>query len=445
MTIKNIPKKQWIKFSIAAILYTACVIWIGNFLWLLGLVVVFDLYITKKVRWAFWKQRLSEGQKPNRALEWLDAGIFALIVATLVRTFFIEAYVIPTPSMEKSLLVGDYLFVSKIAYGPKLPNTPLSIPLVHNHISLFGIAGESYLKWIQNPYKRIAGFGKIKRNDVVVFNFPRGDTVIKNHPEYIDIYQLKRHYGKDFEVWLESNGYKLIARPVDKADNYVKRCVAVPGDKLQIIHGDVYINGEKQVDIPGKEYSYGLELNSHISQSALEKFGISKEDLRDFPSYLPLTEKAYEDLKKLPNVKSITRNEESTGNGECFPFSPTYAHWSADNYGPLEIPEKGKSVSIDTSNLYIYQRIINVYEKNELNVIGDKIYVNGEPATSYTFKMDYYFMMGDNRHNSLDSRYWGFVPEDHVVGKASFIWFSSNKDKIFPGNIRWSRLFKGVK
>jgi signal peptidase I len=399
------------------------------------------------VKWAFWKKRYKEGEKRNILYEWLDAGIFALIVATIVRTFFLEAYVIPTSSMEKSMLVGDYLFVSKVAYGPKVPNTPLAIPLVHNQTPLLKI--ESYSELITLPYKRLAGFGKIKRNNTVVFNFPNGDTIIKNHPEYIDYHQTKRSMGeKHFNEWIQRNRYELIARPVDKKDNYVKRCVAIPGDSLQIKHSKLYINGQPAETFPGQEYSYTVVLKEQLSDKALSQLGLSMEDLRNAGknqggySNLVLTQKAYEALKSSPSVVSITRNE-SYGD-DCFPFSDNYP-WTIDNYGPLWIPTKGATVDIDTANICLYQRIIQAYEGNALAIKDGKIYINGVQTSTYTFKMDYYFMMGDNRHGSYDSRMWGFVPEDHVVGKPSFIWFSSNKDKKFPMNIRWKRMFNSIK
>jgi signal peptidase I len=448
---RNATVKVKIRYGIASVIYILFVIWLRNPVWLAGLLVIFDLYFTKRVKWAFWKKRYKEGEKRNSWLEWLDALIFALIVATIVRTFFLEAYVIPTSSMEKSLLVGDYLFISKVAYGPKVPNTPLSIPLVHNQISLFGKSFESYSELIKLSNKRLAGFGKIKRNDIVVFNFPNGDTIIRNHPEIIDYHQAKRNIGeKNFKQWLERNRYGLVARPVDKKDNYVKRCVAIPGDSLEIKHSQLYINGEPAQDFPGQEYSYSVVLKEQLSDKALSQLGLSSEDIKNSGknqgvkgySNLILTQKAYETIKSSSSVVSITRNE--AYDEGCFPFSGNYP-WSIDNYGPLWIPAKGATVNIDTANICLYQRIIQAYEKKSLEIKDGKIYINGIQTSTYTFEMDYYFMMGDNRHGSYDSRSWGFVPEDHIVGKPSFIWFSSDKDKSFPMNIRWKRLFNIIK
>jgi signal peptidase I len=450
-TFLNVPKKVKIKYGIASVIYIMFVIWLRNPVWLVGLVVIFDLYFTKRVKWAFWKKRYKPGERRNTLFEWLDALIFALIVATIVRTFFLEAYVIPSSSMEKSMLVGDYLFVSKVAYGPKVPNTPLSIPLIHNQISLSGNSYESYSKLIKLPYKRLLGFGKIKRNNTVVFNFPNGDTIVRNHPEIIDYHQFKRSMGeKNLNEWMKRNDGELVARPVDKKDNYVKRCVAVPDDSLQIKHSQLYINGEPAKDFPGQEYSYTVVLKEQLSDKALLQLGLSAEDLRNAGknqevrgySNLVLTQKSYEALKSSPSVVSITKNEFYSD--DCFPFSDNYP-WTIDNYGPIWIPKKGATVNINTENICLYQRIIQAYEKNSLAIKDGKIYINDIQTSTYTFKMDYYFMMGDNRHGSYDSRAWGFVPEDHIVGKPSFIWFSSDKDKSFPMNIRWKRMFNSIK
>ncbi|MDR1887547.1 MAG: signal peptidase I [Prevotellaceae bacterium] len=451
---RNATKRTKIKYGIASVLYILFIIWLRSPVWLVGLIVIFDLYFTKRVKWAFWKKRYKEGEKRNVWLEWLDALIFALIVATIVRTFFLEAYVIPTSSMEKSLLVGDYLFVSKVAYGPKVPNTPLSFPLIHNQVALFGKTMNSYSELIKLPYKRLAGLGKVKRNDVVVFNFPNGDTIVKDHPDIIDYHQAKRSIGaKNFDEWLKRNRYELIVRPVDKKDNYVKRCVALPGDSLEIKHGQLFINGEPAKDFPGQEYSYTVVLKEQLSDKSLSVLGLSQEDLRSAGknqsvqgySNLVLTQKAYETLKSSSAVASITKNEiRNASDDSCFPFSSDYP-WTIDNYGPLWIPKEGVTVSIDTANICLYQRIIQAYERNSLEVKDGKIYINGVQTSTYTFGMDYYFMMGDNRHGSYDSRAWGFVPEDHIVGKPSFIWFSSDKDKGFPMNIRWGRMFNIIR
>ena len=445
---RSASTKTKIKYGIASLLYVLFVIWLESPIWFVGLFVMFDLYITKWVKWAFWKKKYKAGEKRNLWLDWLDAIVFALIVASVVRIFFFEAYVIPSSSMEKSLLVGDYLFVSKIAYGPKIPNTPLSIPLVHNQITLFGKSMKSYTEMIKLPYRRLAGFGKVQRNDNVVFNYPNGDTIIVDHPEIIDYHATKASLGNKFSEWININKIKVQAHPMDKKDHYVKRCVAIPGDSLEVRHGQLFINGNPAQDYPDQEYSYTVVLKEALNPKVFSQLSISNDDVKNaeatYNGYrnLVLTQKAAEELKRLPSVASITRNERN--HKTEFPYSSQY-DWTTDNYGPLWIPKQGETVQLTVDNLCLYQRIITAYEHNSLKVDGEKIYINGEPTDTYTFAMDYYFMMGDNRHGSYDSRSWGFVPEDHIVGKPVMIWFSSNKDKQFPSNIRWERILNFIK
>lgn len=441
---KSVLQNKWVKFAFAAIIYVLWfVVWIRNYWLLLGLPIVFDFYITKKVNWTFWKKR---NAPKNAITEWIDAIIFAVIAASLIRMCFIEAYTIPTSSMEKSLLVGDYLFVSKVAYGPKMPNTPISFPFVH-HTLPFSQTRKSFIEWPRWDYKRIAGWGNVKRNDAVVFNFPEGDTVVMQD-QVSSYYTLCRIYGKDY---IHKN-FDIIARPVDKCENYIKRCVAIAGDTIQVKHGQLFINSMPQEQIAERQYNYLVKTNGvTINPKRFESLGISHADQQYNPStatyYLPLTLEMVKKLETYSNIVSITRNENTDTTAAMwkliFPHSPNYS-WNEDNYGPLWIPKKGVAVNLTLENLPIYRRAIAVYEKNDLKVIGDKIFINGEATTCYTFKMDYYWMMGDNRHNSADSRFWGFVPEDHVVGKASFIWLSLDKDKSFPKNIRWNRMFKGI-
>ncbi len=441
--VKNFLKNKYFRFAFAAIIFILWVVWIGNYWLLLGLPIIFDFYITQKVNWTFWKKR---GQKKTVLIEWVDAIIFAVVAATLIRMFFIEAYTIPTSSMEKSLLVGDYLFVSKVAYGPKLPNTPISFPFVH-HTMPFTKYTKSFIEWPRWPYKRIAGLGHIKRNDVVVFNFPEGDTVCLQD-QNSSYYTLARIYGREY---IRQN-YDIIYRPVDKRENYIKRCVGIPGDTIQVIHGNIFVNGEEQEKIGKKQYNYQIWTNgSTINPIRFEEMGIARSDInynaQESVYNLPLTEEMVERFKTFSNVTQILRNENTDSTNMwklIFPHDPRYK-WNEDNFGPLWIPKKGTTVTLTLENLPLYQRIIDVYENNDLKVENGIIYINGKPANTYTFKMDYYFMMGDNRHNSADSRFWGFVPEDHVVGKASFIWLSLDKEKRFPSNIRFSRMFTSIK
>src|SRR5690554_6846885 len=445
---KNILTRKWLNFILAALFYLLWVLWLGNYWWLIGLAIIFDIYITKKVHWAFWKKKNPPGGKQTKFVEWVDAIIFAVIAATFIRMFFIEAYTIPTSSMEKSLLVGDYLFVSKVAYGPKTPNTPISFPFVHNTMPLTRTS-KSYVEWIKRPYKRLKGFGEIKNNDVVVFHFPEGDTValfLQNQ----SYYQLERTYGRE-RIWNDPRNFgEVVARPVDKRENYIKRCIGIPGDEIELKRGQIYVNGEPQKHFEGMQHNYLVKTNgTAINRKALERLNIAEDDRTVFSSeqYLfPLTDESANELRSFANVVAVEKLEEEPGDWDAmvFPHSANYP-WNVDNFGPLTIPKKGETVQLTVENLPLYERIIHVYENNTLEVKDDIISINGEPATSYTFKLDYYWMMGDNRHSSADSRMWGFVPEAHVVGKASVIWLSLDKDKSLPKKVRLKRMFQFIK
>ncbi len=377
--------------------------------------------------------------------EWVDAIIFAVIAATIIRTFLIEAYTIPTSSMEKSLLRGDFLFVSKIAYGPKVPNTPLSFPFVHHTMPL-SKDRKSFLEWIKLPYYRFPGFSKVERGDAMVFNYPEGDTVSTVYQSNISYYRLVKEVGRS-NVWKNPRKFgNIIYRPVDKRENYIKRCVGIPGDTLEIINQDIFINGKK-ADFPeGGQFKYRVYAPKGIGERTRDEADISLEDYNIWKQTyeLPLTEESAQLLHDRPLIKKVERVVKDRGvwNQDLFPFDSLYP-WNIDNFGPIYIPQKGVTIDLDMNNISIYSRLINVYENNDLEIKGDKIYINGEIVDNYTFQMDYYWLMGDNRHNSADSRFWGFVPEDHVVGKASFVWLSLDPDKpLFGGKIRWKKLFR---
>ncbi|MCI1780067.1 MAG: signal peptidase I [Bacteroidales bacterium] len=440
-------RKKWFRFSLWGGLYLIWVIWLGNYWWLLGLPVIFDIFISHKVHWAFWRKK--NVSKQSGWVEWIDAIIFAVIAASFIRIFFIEAYKIPTGSMEKSLMVGDYLFVSKLSYGPKVPQTPLSFPLVHNVMPIIG--GESYSTLIHNKFRRLKGLGKVKRNDIVVFGFPEGDTVLKAYP-MDDYYQILRQNNYDRAYTIKNYG-PIIVRPVDKLDNYVKRCVAIPGDTLKVVNAQVYINGRAEKHFPGQQSSYTIYTNgTAINSRILDHAGIDPGTIYfeySIPGYanVSLTQSEVKTLEKLDIVKEIREEISYPGDrdsdGALFPAGYSEKRkWNVDNYGPLWIPRKGDTVSLNMDNLPVYYRIIATYEKNDLQVRDSRIFINGKETETYRFKQDYYFMMGDNRHNSLDSRYFGFVPEDHIVGTPVIIWFSSDKYKSFPSNIRWRRILK---
>lgn len=438
--IKEFLSNKYFKFITASVIFILWVIWIGNYWLLIGYPIIYDVYISKKVNWTPWKKRGSK--KKNKLIEWFDALIFAVVAATLIRMFFIEAFTIPTSSMEKSLLVGDYLFVSKVSYGPKLPNTPISFPFAH-HTLPFTASTKSYLEWIKWPYKRLAGLGDVMRNDCVVFNFPEGDTVVVQHQDQ-SYYGLVRQLGRDF-VW---NNFDVIVRPLDKKENYIKRCVGMPGDSLSIINGIVYIDGKQSEKIENQQYNYTVITdNTLLNPKTLEKMDITEYKILSNSMYeLSLTWENYEKIKAFANVKSITRNIEpdSIASFYTFPHNPNFK-WNQDNFGPLYIPKAGATIKLTIENLPLYRRAIELYENNKLEVNGNIIRINGQETDKYTFKMNYYWLMGDNRHNSLDSRFWGFVPEDHVVGKAVFIWLSLDPNKSFFSKIRWNRLFNLIR
>lgn len=396
----------------------------------------------------------AEGVKKHRKQgwrEWFDAAIFAVVAATLIRTFVFEAYTIPSESMEKTLLVRDFLFVSKLSYGPRIPNTPLSFPFVHNYMPVGN--GKSYSRAIQLPYIRWFA-SPVHRGDAVVFNFPAGDTVIhapgfESARPYYDI-QRRAAAGslEDKMVLADPVNYPVVAHPVDKTDNYIKRCVGVAGDLLEVRNGIIHINGQAETLPPHSEMWYLVQANRPLDSEILkseynvdfDKGEYSLTGTQPNEYRMLLTAKAREKMLASGLVSKADYDMTyAFGGGEVFPYDPRYKNWSRDNFGPILIPKRGGSVPLTDSTYPLYERAIRVYEGNQLEKKDGKYYVNGKPADSYTFKMDYYWMMGDNRQGSQDSRYWGFVPEDRIVGKAWMIWFS------WEDGPRWNRLFRFVK
>ncbi len=436
--MKKLWSNKWVKFGVVSVLYLLiAVVWTGNLWMLLGLPVIYDRYISHWFLRAFWAKHV---ERRGKTVKWIEEIVGMLVVVMLIRHFVFAMFVIPTPSMEKSLLVGDYLYVGKLNYGPAVPNTPLAFPLVHNTMPLSKTM-KSYVEWPRWKYNRLKGYGRVKRGDAVVFNFPAGDTVILELPG-TNYYEVKRAYGgvvpRDFTV---------TTRPVDKRENYVKRCVGLPGDTIEIVRSRLSVNGAEFDAGSGQQYDYfvytdGRQITSH----RFEEMGISQADLNGAYStahnayILPLTAENAERIAEMGNVVSVEQafNDNTTN---VFPNDTLYS-WTPDDFGPLWVPKRGTTVALTQENLPLYRDIISKYEGNDLEVRDNSIYINGAEAGSYTFEMDYYFMMGDNRHNSADSRFWGFVPEDHIVGKASMVLLSIDREK---GRVRWNRIMRKVR
>ena len=444
--IKDVTTKGWISCGVWCAIYIAFVVWVAwgdwaSLGWLVLLPIIADMFTTKYIPWNWWKkykpltkEEEAEGKKNPHAnatlytiCSWMDAIVFALVAVYFINVYIFQNYQIPTSSLEKTLRVGDFLCVNKMAYGARVPNTPLSMPLVQH---TFPWGGKSYIENPQWEYKRLKGWDKVEKGDIVVFNFPTGDTVCTKMPNP-DIYTLRHIYGKRTVENRKDVFGEIVVRPVDRRENYVKRCVGTPGDSLQIIDNVIYIDGVKEPVHPYLQYNYIVQTDGHVlGNSYLSKLGISKEDRESNGNglyRLPLTAAMKAELEKNSHVLSITVEPEDQG-GEVYPLG--HNSWTRDNYGPIYIPAKGDTLMITEENFHLYKRIADAYEFKPMKV--------GEP---YVFEMDYYWMMGDNRHKSADSRYWGFVPEDHIVGRPMFVWLSIEKDNPWgKGHIRWKRI-----
>jgi signal peptidase I len=394
------------------------------------------------MNYKFWqKDKSIPAKKKSKSREWFDAVIFAVVAATIIRVFFIEAYTIPSGSMERSLLIGDFLFVSKVNYGARVPMTPVAFPFAHHTMPVTGT--KAYYDGIQWKYRRLPGLSDIKRNDVVVFNFPEGDTVaLENQgPSYYDLVR-----GSS---WKEVNSqYTITSRPVDKRENYIKRCIGIGGDVISMKNGIANVNGKDEPLINTGMMPYLVKFKTtDVNFSVFESLGLRISEMQQVASdafVVNSSPEIAEKVKALDFVKSIEMAPQLEGeDGGLFPHDPN-RKWNVDNFGPIKIPAKGLTVPIDSNTMPLYYRAIRTYEGNKVEKVGNDWLINGQKATSYTFKMNYYWMMGDNRHNSADSRYWGFVPEDHIVGKALFIWMSWDSEASFLHKIRWSRLLRGI-
>ena len=443
--MRHFFQNRWVKFTIATIVYILLfVVWTGNLWLLLGVPFIYDYFISRCIyRYIGTKNDALRKKYPiyNSIYGWIDAIVWATVVAHLVHLFIFQLYVVPTSSMEKTILIGDYLYVSKLSYGPQVPNTPVAMPFVYNTMP-FSSTKKSYSECIKWDYHRLRGRGKVEREDVVVFNFPAGDTVLLEN-QSATYYDVLREYqevlGNEEGRKRLNQDYTVIARPVDKRENYIKRCVGIPGDTLQVINTELFVNGEAQPACEERQYIYFVKSTAPLSDYAFSNLGITEYNGTVPYYYVATTEKGAEQLRKYKSVEMVERYNNKESSLDAFPHDYDY-NWTQDNFGPLWVPQKGATISLTTANLPLYERIIDQYEGHDLRVEGNKIFIDGVESATYTFAMDYYFMMGDNRHNSADSRFWGFVPEDHIVGKALFIAFSKGEN-----GIRWNRLFNKVK
>jgi signal peptidase I, bacterial type len=478
----NATRRQWIWLAVWVVVTILFAMWMRSPWIVLFIILFLDIYITKFVPWTFWKK--SKNKTFQKTMEWVDAIVFALIAVYFINVFFFQNYQIPTSSLEKSLLVGDFLAVSKLSYGPRAPITPLSFPLAQHTMPIVG--GKSYIEKPQWKYRRLKGFGDVKRNDIVVFNFPPGDTVAMNQ-QASDFYTLARHNPNGSAgVRSDKRTYgQIVYRPVDRRENYVKRCIGLPGETIELRNDSVYIDGTFLPNPRLSQHNYMIQTDGTvISTDVFKELGINEADYYTQDNYgqvvtrsqdltgvdslsmayyglqqrsgsngriyfsIPMTAEMVEKMKAKPFVWNVTKEKEQPGSSYYYPIHYETG-WTRDDFGPLWIPKKGATITFDTDvpfKVAAYERCIKNYEGNDFSYRDGEVYINGVQADSYTFRYDYYFMMGDNRHNSADSRSWGFVPEDHIVGKPMLIWLSLEKDNNWlNGKIRWKRLFRSAK
>ena len=429
--INEVTRGGWIRAGIWCTLYVVFVFWVAwgdwkSLGWLVLLPLIVDAFTTKYINYGWWRKYKDTKPALYTLCSWIDAIVFALVAVYFINLYIFQNYQIPSSSLEKTLRVGDFLYVSKMAYGARVPQTPLSMPLMQHTFPAWLGGGKSYLDKPHWDYKRLAGWTSPQKGDIVVFNFPAGDTVCSKmqNPDY---YTLRHYYGEALIKNRKDVFGEIIVRPVDRRENYVKRCVGTPGDSLRIVDNVIYVNGEREPEKEGLQYNYFVQTDGHLfSTKYLEKLGISLADRVQVDAttwHFPLTQAMKAELEKNPHVLAIAIEPEEQG-GAVYPLG--HNEWTRDNYGPIYIPKKGDRILITEENYWIYKRIADAYEFKPI-AIGEE----------YEFEMDYYWMMGDNRHNSADSRFWGFVPEDHVVGRPVFIWLSLDKDNH---KIRWNRL-----
>lgn len=452
--LKNVRTSRWCRFGVVTLLFLFLVIWIGSPWLLLIWPLLFDIYITGYIPFSFWKT--SKNKFLRTIMSWVDAIVYALVLVYLIFIFFGQNYKIPSSSLEKTLLVGDYLWVNKFAYGPRLPQTPLHFPLAQHTIPV--IETKSYIENPQINYRRLQGLRDIKRGDIVVFNYPQGDTVAlkRQNPDYYQsVMELERQGIADARSYIAQHPEifgKVIWRPTDRRENYVKRAIGLPGERLTIKDDVIYIDGKKIDNPEFVQFNYIVPVKSPIPVETWKEIGVRAEDYGSGPMQdqrsgtlfydVPLSSQAKAIVEKLPQVSgSLIAESVFYDISDDFAIFPMYNpyKWSRNNMGEIWIPQKGSTLHLTSANLSLYRRCIETYEGNKVEVKNGKIFINGKPTDYYTFKMNYYWMMGDNRDRSADSRYWGFVPEDHIVGTPIFVIISFDEEN---GGIRWNRIGK---
>lgn len=455
--LRKVKTTRWIRFGIVSAIYIFWVILMGNpwllFFWL----ILADIYITGFVPWGWWKKHTG---LTRSLMAWVDAIVYALVLIYFVFAFIGQQYEIPSSSLEKTLLVGDRLWVDKATFGARVPQTPIHFPLAQHTMPILGT--KSYLDQPQLEYHRLPGLRSIERGDIVVFNYPQGDTVATKipNPDYYQIsYELRKNgVGNPLE-YIKSNPQmfgEVVVRPVDRRENYVKRTIGLPGERIRISNDSIYINGVSIKEPADVQYNYIVPVSKAIPAEKWKRLGVRLEDVANGPETaqllgfkfydIPLTASMKAEIEKWPEVNGPLTRERESGMydlGNVWPLGNDYG-WTRDNMGEFWIPKRGVTLHLTPENYPLYERAIRTYEGNDLKMTADgKIFINGKETEYYTFKMDYYWMQGDNRDRSADSRYWGFVPEDHIVGEPVFVIISMDQDKsLSEGKIRWDRIFK---
>lgn len=468
--ISQVKTTRWVRFGIVGLIFLAWVAWLGSPWWALGLVLLFDIYITGYIPLTWWKK--SKNKAVTGVMSWVDAIVYALVLVYFVFAFVGQNYQIPSSSLEKTLLTGDYLWVNKLTYGPRVPMTPVHFPLVHNTLPLLGC--KSYLDIPSNSYHRLRGLRNVESGDIVVFNFPAGDTVCARYeesPEYYDL--LVKRYGRETIKQNPQQFGEVIYRPVDRRQNFVKRAVGLPGERLRIVNDTIYIDGKPQAMPQNVQFNYIAALARPIDEDHMHSLGMAQGDVQalmaegadrmrlnailpgaqagDFFYVMPMTQEMIAELRADGTLHDAVKfGEVFATDGATLNLFPEglAEEWTLSNYGGTQgvlIPKKGMTVKLDPKAWKMYHRVIRNYEGHTDSWLADDgtVYIDGRPADTYTFAMDYYFMMGDNRDNSQDSRFWGFVPEDHVVGTPLRVLISFDKDRsLLNGGIRWNRILK---